>query len=344
VLETKLKEIGIKTIKLEGSGREVQAKSDLNLLRQIVKIIKEESPNIVHLNSSKVGFVGTIAKFFIKIENIFSFVTKKHYKIPTFVFTSHGWAFNENKRGVIWRSIYLLCYYVIIFGCEKIIAVSEKTKNDILLNKTIKEKIKVIYNGIEKFELLKREDAKNILKSKNKITILSIGELHRSKGYDVSLKGISLLEDLTKKEVEYRIVGSGEEINKLEKIVRNLELEDTVMLLGQIDNARNLIAGADIFLVSSRNENFPYVILEAGFYGVPIIATNVGGIKEIINDMNNGILIHKENPKEIAEAISYIINHKEKSLEMASKIKEEVKDNFSIEKMVRDTTNLYFEN
>ena len=164
VLETKLKEIGIKTIKLEGSGREVQAKSDLNLLRQIVKIIKEESPNIVHLNSSKVGFVGTIAKFFIKIENIFSFVTKKHYKIPTFVFTSHGWAFNENKRGVIWRSIYLLCYYVIIFGCEKIIAVSEKTKNDILLNKTIKEKIKVIYNGIEKFELLKREDPKNILK------------------------------------------------------------------------------------------------------------------------------------------------------------------------------------
>jgi glycosyltransferase involved in cell wall biosynthesis len=83
------------------------------------------------------------------------------------------------------------------------------------------------------------------------------------------------------------------------------------------------------------------VILEAGLASLPIISTSVGGIPEVLKDMNNGILVHKENPNEIVQAIEYMITHPERASEFSKKIHSEVSRHFSKTKMLRETTALY---
>ena len=118
-------------------------------------------------------------------------------------------------------------------------------------------------------------------------------------------------------------------------------ISDIVKFLGFVPDAKKYLGGADIFLLPSRNEAFPYVILEAGAIGLPIIATSVGGVPEIINDMQNGILVHPKNPREIAEAIMYLLDHKEKQKEFGDEIKKTVMTFFSLERMLLETIGIY---
>jgi glycosyltransferase involved in cell wall biosynthesis len=108
-----------------------------------------------------------------------------------------------------------------------------------------------------------------------------------------------------------------------------------------VENAKSILPGADIVLVPSRTENLPFAVLEPGLYGLPIIATSVGGIPEIIKDMRNGILVHPRNPKEIAEAIIYMLHHKERTKEFGIEIKNTVTNFFSFEKMLSETIDIY---
>jgi glycosyltransferase involved in cell wall biosynthesis len=157
----------------------------------------------------------------------------------------------------------------------------------------------------------------------------------------VALRGFALLPEKIKEKIIYYVAGSGEEKDKLEKLTTNLGLNKFVRFLGFVENAKSILPGADIVLVPSRTENLPFVVLEAGLCGLPIIATSVGGIPEIIKDMQNGILVHPINPKEIAEAIIYMINHKDRSKEFGEAIKSTVTAFFSFEKMLEETIDIY---
>lgn len=333
-LKNMLVAAGIRTLTLEGSGREIKAKGDFSVLKQIILFIKEEKPDVVHLNSSKISLLGALAVFWLRLEKL---VGRYKDAVPRLVFTSHGWAFNEKNRSPIWKFVFWLSYYVTIIGSNHTIAVSEKTKKDISFLPFIKNRIQVIHNGLDEFELLPKEEARSILAGTEKRLILSIGELHPSKGYDVALKALTKLPDEIRNGVDYRIIGGGEEKEKLEQMIQELKLEDTVKLLGPIENAKKLLLGADILLFPSRNENLPYTILEAGFASLPIIATNVGGVPEIITDMKDGILVHKENSKEIREAIIYMVHNPERMKEFSIEIKKNITKNFSRNKMIKET-------
>ena len=218
--------------------------------------------------------------------------------------------------------------------CDQTIAVSEKTKQDIVFLPFIENKIKVIHNGIDNFDLLPK-------KNSEKVVLFSIAELHNNKGLDVALRALSLLPKEIKEKITYSIAGDGEEKENLENLVKELGIEEMVNFLGFKDNAKQLLSSANIFLFPSRTENLPYAILEAGFAGLPIISTSVGGIPEIIKDMQNGILVHPQNPKEIAEAIIYLLDHTEKQKEFGSEIKKIVSNFFSLDKMLSKTLEIY---
>jgi len=133
----------------------------------------------------------------------------------------------------------------------------------------------------------------------------------------------------------------GEEKENLEKLVKELNLKKQIKFLGFLDNAKNILSGADIFLFPSRTENLPFAILEAGLAGLPTIATSVGGVPEIIKDMQNGILVPPQNPKEISEAIVYLLENPEKQKEFGEEIKKTIVSFFSLEKMLSEMIKLY---
>lgn len=331
----KLSEKNIRTIGLESSEREINLKNDLTTVKEIIKLIKIEQPHILHLNSSKIGLLGALAALFLKLR-------APGFKLKV-IFTSHGWAFNEEHRSLFSKIIFYTAHYLTVVVCDKTIAVSEKTKRDIVWLPFIKNKIKVVHNGIEKFKTLTKKDCAAILKKEDKDQkiILTIAELHPNKGIDVALRGLALLPEKVKEKIIYYIAGSGEEKDKLEKLTANLGLNKFVHFLGFVENAKSILPGADIVLVPSRTENLPFAVLEPGLYGLPIIATSVGGIPEIIKDMRNGILVHPRNPKEIAEAIIYMLHHKERTKEFGVEIKNTVTNFFSFEKMLEETINVY---
>ncbi len=337
-LKNKLESANIKTITLRGSGREIETKNDFSVLKQIISIIESEKPNVIHLNSSKIGFLGVVAVTYLRLKSL---IFNLKFSIPLCVFTSHGWAFNEKNRSALWKNIYIISYFITIIFSDKVTAVSHKTKKDISWLPFIKNKIKVIHNGISQFETINRDEARQILECDKEILICSIGELHPSKGYDVALKAISKIPKDIKDKICYRIIGDGEEKEKIQSRISELELTNTVKLLGQIDNAKKILSGVDILLFPSRNENLPYVILEAGQSKKAIVATGVGGIGEIITDMEEGILVHKENVKELLEGIIYMISHTEKQKEFGENIFNKIQKEFSIDKMVSETIKIY---
>ncbi|OHA98264.1 MAG: hypothetical protein A3E02_00320 [Candidatus Zambryskibacteria bacterium RIFCSPHIGHO2_12_FULL_38_34] len=330
-----LTEKNVRVIKIEGLAREIDANNDFRVFKNLTKIIKEEQPNVVHLNSSKIGLLGSLAISYLKL-------TTKNCR-PRSIFTAHGWVFNERQRSYLFKIAAYVSQYFTVLLCDKTIAVSEKTKMDINHFPLIKNKIKVVHNGISDFETLPKEEARRILASKDadKTIIFSIAELHKNKGIDVALKALSLLPEETKEKIIYCVAGNGEEKEYLEKLTKGLHIENIVRFLGFVPDAKKLLSGADIFLLPSRTEALPYVILEAGIAGLPTITTSVGGIPEVIHDMQNGILVHSRNRKEIAEAILYMLEHKDKQMEFGKEIRSTISNFFSLEKMLEETEKIY---
>jgi glycosyltransferase involved in cell wall biosynthesis len=324
-----LDEKEIKTIQIKKLVREVKFFDEFKVCKELINIMRTEKPDVIHLNSSKMGGIGAVAGKIAGVKKI--------------IFTAHNWGFNDDNRSFLEKIFYYISHWITIILCDKLIAVSEKTKKDISFLPFTKNKIKVVYNGISDFQTLPKDEARIILASheSEKTIIFSISELHKNKGVDVALKAISRLPKEIKEKIIWSIAGGGEEKDYLEMLAKQFDIEDIVRFLGFVPDARKLLSGADIFLLPSRTEAFPYAPLEAGLAGLPIIATSVGGVPEVIHDMQNGILIHPCNPKEMGEAIIYYLDHPEKMSEFGSEIKKTILTFFSLKKMLSETIKLY---
>jgi glycosyltransferase involved in cell wall biosynthesis len=124
-------------------------------------------------------------------------------------------------------------------------------------------------------------------------------------------------------------------------MIASLGLSDRVFLLGHVADAFQYIKAFDAFLLPSRSEGLGYVLLEAGMQAVPVIATTVGGIPEIVEDMKSGVLVQPNKPSEIASAIEFYAEHHDTVREYARALNEKVKRDFSLEKMAIETEKIY---
>jgi len=169
-LEIKLQEKGIKYIYLSHLKRAILPWHDIMAFWQIIKLIKAEKPDTIHLNSSKISILGSLAS--------------KWCKVPQVVYTVHGWVFNEQLSW--WKKIFYKKSekWTAKFKTN-IICLSSFDKQDAIEQKIIKsEKISVINNGIRSINFLSREEARRKLKiSPDAMIIGSIGNLYKNKGY-----------------------------------------------------------------------------------------------------------------------------------------------------------------
>ncbi len=323
-------------------NRDINILEDIKVFFKLISIIKKKKPDILHVNSSKIGGLGALAG--------------RICKVPKIIFTAHGWAFNEN-RGILSKIAIKLLHWITIIFSHTTIAVSDALQLQMINWPYISEKVTVVHNGINseigfskinaRTELAKMNtDLSNILKSKNSknITIIgSVGELHHIKGYDYSIRAIHQLIQKNKN-IVYLIFGNGEEKENLEKLIKDLKLESNVILMGFIPQAIQYFKAFDIFLLPSLSEGFPYIALEAGITGLPIVASAVGGIPEIIDDMKSGILIQARKSREICHAIEFYITHKKAEKEHSMNIKEKIISEFSIKNMIENTLKVYKNN
>jgi len=320
LLAEKLKAAGIRTISLPELGRDVSMTKDVSVFFRILKILKHEKPDVLMLNSSKIGGVGSLAGRFARVKKI--------------IFVAHGFAWNEN-RGILQKFVLKFLYALTFLFSTKIIAVSKSIRDQALRLPFASKKIAVVYNGIAAAPLLSKDAARQALGiSTDAFVVGTIAELHPIKGLPYAIEAMRLLSIPN---LSYVILGEGETRAELEKEVSEKKIGDKVSLKGFVKDAARYAKAFDIFLLPSLSEALNYTLIEAGFAEVPVIATSVGGIPEIIENETSGLLIRPKNSKEIANAIRFMHENMDKASSFAKNLHESVLKNFSLEKMLSDT-------
>ncbi len=173
--------------------------------------------------------------------------------------------------------------------------------------------------------------------------ILSVAELHERKGLKHLIKAMPAILEGCKEGAKLVLVGTGPAQAELEDLALKEGVIDNVLFMGFKKDVPHLMAASDIFVLPSQKEAFGLVLLEAGIAGLPIVASNVGGIPEIIKDGVNGTLVPPELPGKLAEAILEIFNNDFKRKAYIEEGYKNVKVNFDAKIMAEKTQVVYDE-
>lgn len=334
ILKNKLREKGVRSFEIHSLKRDVSILSEIRSFIRICKIIYNEKPDVLHLNSPKASGLGSLAGKILGIKKIIQ--------------TVHGWSFNED-RNVFSKALIYIFSSITTLLCDKTIVIAKKEKSQALKMPFVKEdKIVLIKNGIEKIDYINktivREALLNRTNGKVRETINgktmwigTISELHKNKGLDYM---INALENV-KSSFVFFIIGEGEERKNLERLIKLRGLENKVFLVGFIDIANLYLKAFDVFTLTSNKEGLPYSILEAGGAGVSVLASNVGGIPDIIDNNRNGLLVAKGNVKEIQKNIEFLATNTHRRAELGKNLKQKVEKEFSMHDMLKKTLALY---
>jgi glycosyltransferase involved in cell wall biosynthesis len=328
----KLNSSGIKTFPIPSLTRDVSITKDFSVLFDLVSILRKERPDVIHVNSSKIGGLGGVAARLAGIKKI--------------IFTAHGWAFNED-RSPISKLIIKILYWITMMLAHHTIAVGEAARDQVMRWPCISKKISVVHNGIASPKLLERSESRKIFidkfprLAKKGIWIGTVAELHPIKGHAYMLEAMNILLKQGVTDIAYLLIGDGELRETLQDHVEEMGLADHVIFFGHLDEAAKYLKALDIFVLPSNSEGLGYAIIEAGFAGLPVVATRVGGIPEIIVSGENGLLFEKTDTKELAQHLNSLIKNPGMRQTFGTALASTVKDKFTVEKMAKGTVQIY---
>ena len=334
ILITKLREAGIRIIPISSLTRDVNPLGDFKTFLTLLEIFKKENPRVVHLNSSKIGIMGGIAG--------------RLARIPKIIFTAHGWAFNEN-RPLVSRILIKFLSWITVLIVHKTIAVSDAIARDMRWPFTSRKMV-TIKNGIRPIEFFPRDEARTLLNARVSTQIPStafvfgtIAELHPSKGLTYAIKAFAKVSSKNP-HIYYIILGGGQDHILLQELIKTLNLEERVFLLGFVDNAPQYLKAFDCFILPSTTEALGLVLLEAGLAGIPTIGTNVGGIPEVIEDERTGLLVPPKNAEALMLGLFQILESPTVRTGLGNALHQKVLESFSFETTLSATVDLYNKN
>lgn len=311
-LTDKLDAADVRTISLSAMKNEASLFRVLTATKELVQLLQQEQPDVIHINSSLAGISGTLAA--------------RLARVPRIIFTAHGWAFNED-RSAAQRFALKIIHWLTILLSHTTITVSDTLQQQMSWPWTKRKMITVrLGHNTQESPLTQLEQRRALaattstrLPDTNDIWLGTIGELHPIKRQSVAIAAIAEVVK-THPNVRYILIGDGSERKALEQQVQNLHVEAHVFFLGHIHEASQYLGAFDAFLVPSKSEASGYVVLEAGQARLPIIASNVGGIPEWIINKQSGLLVPPDNEQAIAEAVTYLIAHPDIASEFAEQL------------------------
>jgi glycosyltransferase involved in cell wall biosynthesis len=207
------------------------------------------------------------------------------------------------------------------------------------------KKVTVIYNGVPTGELHRQrsvEEAKRLAGLADRLVVGSTGRLERAKGYEYLIRALpEIVRD--QPNVLVRIAGRGELHDQLQEIARSLDVEQHIDFAGFVHDVQGFLESIDVYVQPSLCEALPFAVLEAGAVGVPIVASDVGGVAECVRDGEMGFVVPPRDSKALGEAILRLTSNGELRVRMSSEVERVVSDNFDVSKMVEQTVELYRE-
>lgn len=249
----------------------------------------------------------------------------------------------EYRPNPFFRSIINLIYRKL----NSSITVSNKNKEALIKNFDLPEsKIKVIYNCVNIDSIVKynREIAKDLNEkfsiNDSAIVFGTVGRLHKQKGHQYLIDASKNVIEKVPNSV-FLLVGTGSEKYQLIQKIEENNISDHFRIVGYQENLPEILALIDIFVLPSISEGFPFSILEAMAARKPVIATNVGGVPEIITNNVNGILVEPMDSDALAKAMILLAKDKKKRDQIAELGQKKIMENFSLEKMISMTEEIF---
>lgn len=333
-LVERLREHRIRTILIPSLKRDMSFLNDLRAGKELYDLLRNEKPDVVHLNSSKAGFLGALAGRFSREK-------------PRIIFTAHGWAFTEDRSRASRGALKILQWLTIILS-HRTIAVSEYTKIEMSGMPFISKKITVVYNGVDDVQFLSRTAARTELSKKHAVPektlwIGTIAELHHNKGIAYALRAVAKLKEAigANARLAYVVIGNGEERSALTTLARELNIQENIFFVGEYKDAARFLPAFDVFLFPSIKEGMPYALLEAGMASLPVIATKVGGIPELLLGPECGLLCEPKNPDALADAFLRLSGSTQTRKQLSAALNKKVAECHSLETMTTATMRLY---
>jgi len=260
--------------------------------------------------------------------NLVGYFIKKWKKIPVFLYTSHGLPTKKTPLLSLYNNLIMRKVN------HRIIAVSSDVKRKLINSGKIKpEKIILIHNGIDVSKFFSSEKGKDIL-------IGTVANLRLVKGHQYLLRAIPLV---LKKipAAKFLIVGQGPLREELEQLAKRLKITKNVIFMGYQKDVAEILAKLTLFVLPSVREPLGICLLEAMAASLPVVATSVGGIPEIVKDKKTGLLVPPKDPKRLAHAILALLQNRERAENMGIAGRKRVEEKFNIETMVRETEGVY---
>jgi glycosyltransferase involved in cell wall biosynthesis len=329
-------ETGAKVIQIQSLSlaRTFQGISELWALRELERVVREGKYDIVHGNSTRAGFLARLAA--------------RRGHVPVVIFSAHGFFFEEPMTG--WRrAAYIVAERMAARWSDAIIMSSEIGRSGALRMRLCpaEKLIKIPYglDEVERHRLCQnpyQPDRRSVTPGTVSTPLVgTVAGLYPAKGLDYL---VGAMADIRKEIPTARlvIVGDGPERKRLEALIQATGLHESVSLLGKVADAWGVLMGVDVFVVPSVKEGLPYAILEAMAAGLPIVATRVGGIPEVLADRRSALLVPPADSRALGQAICDLLRDPSLAAALAGEARRTFqRERLTAEAMVEATAALY---
>jgi len=317
-LTDQLSENGIQFYVVKELKREINIFSDFIAILKVATLIRQIKPNVISLHSSKAGLVGRLACFL---------------NFRRAIFTAHGWSFADGISPTK-KMLYIYIEKFLMVFTSKVITVSEQDKRLAMKHGVAGEAKQIaIHNGMPFFKELARKTPSNIFK------FVMVARFSEQKDHKTLFKALSELPKNIAWELD--LIGGGPLEIETRELAISLGLEDKIHFLGQVENVSEKLFNYDLFLLVSKWEGFPRSILEAMRTGLPVIASDVGGVSEALVDQKGGILVPRGDSSELKNAIVYLTAEINIMKSMGEFNKQRFNENFTFDVMFKKTFSIY---
>ncbi len=302
-------------------------KLDLGTVAPIRRLIREQEIDIVHTHGVRANLVARISGRAEGVPIVTTFHSLLRYDYSS---TAEAWVARALTRLTNNRT-------------DRFIAVSGAVKEDLVTMGVPPDKVNVIYNGLDVSLLVPGDEPATV---RGKLGILPgqrvvamVGRLHAVKGHVYLLQAARQIVNQYD-DVLFLLVGEGPERGLIERTIKELDLVDRVIMTGYYPNISELYPVMDMLCLPSLMEGMGLALLEAMYFGVPVVATRVGGIPELIIDGESGLLVDPGNSDALAIAITWLLDDPALRQRLIAGGRKRAQE-FTVEKMVRQTENVY---
>ena len=273
---------GARYVELRHVRRPIDPWHDALALVELLRLCRRVRPDIVHVHSSKMGVLGRLAAWLARV--------------PVRILTVHGWSFAAYSG--LTRSLFLWIERLMRPVTTTVVCVAEATREEGLASRTCDpQRTVVVHNAV---------DVRSFAPSRRRGAIpevVGVGRFAYPKDFTTLLEAVRLVEA----PCHVRLAGDGPALPAVATEITRQGLSQRVELLGARDDIPELLARSDVFVLSSRSEGFPVSVLEAMAAGLPVVATDVGGVAEAVEDGATGFLVPAADSEALARALERLL-------------------------------------